>query len=95
MAKGMSATNLIVALAVGLIIIVGLGYLVWTWLGRGGGTVTEQYCNSRKMAYCTQWAVSNYNPDNKPSDGWSEYAKDCTRLIPSVGQPDCEALLTP
>ncbi len=95
MRKGISATNLIVALAVGLIVIVGLGYLVWTWLGRGGGTVTEQYCNGRKMAFCTQWSVSNYDPDKKPSGSWSDYAADCTRIISGVTQADCEELLTP
>ena len=54
MVKGMSATQTIVALAVGLIVIVGLGYLVWTWLGRGGGQVDEQFCRTKILAYCTR-----------------------------------------
>jgi hypothetical protein len=57
MRKGMTATQTIVALAVGLIVLVGLGYLVWTWIGKGGGEVSETYCRSKAFAYCTEMQV--------------------------------------
>ena len=54
MRKGMTATQVIVALALGLIIIVGLGYLVWTWIVRGGGEANIQYCKTHAFTYCSQ-----------------------------------------
>lgn len=76
MKKGMSATELIVALAVGLIIIVGLGYLVWTWLGKGSGSVSEQYCRGKAFTYCSRWAASGYI--NKPGgDNFINLNPDC------------------
>jgi len=61
MKKGISATNLIVALAVGLIVIVGLGYLVWTWMSKGGTEVTVSYCKSRAVVYCGEWQIADYD----------------------------------
>ncbi len=61
MVKGMSATETIVALALGLIVIVGLGYLVWTWLGRGGGTVDEQFCRAQLLTYCARNSKASLN----------------------------------
>ncbi len=68
--KGMSATNLIVSLAVGLIVIVGLGYLVWTWLGRGGGQINEAYCNGQLLAYCTRWSAVGYPTTGVSDELW-------------------------
>ncbi|MEM5792774.1 MAG: hypothetical protein QXY45_00225 [Candidatus Aenigmatarchaeota archaeon] len=94
MKKGMSATELIVALAVGLIVIIGLGYLVWTWLGKGGGKVSESYCNGQLLAYCTQWSASNYEGP-EPKGGFSEFAPDCRIYNLGSRKEDCQRLLNP
>lgn len=100
MRKGISATNLIVALAVGLIVIVGLGYLVWTWLGRGGGQVNQQFCNGQLLTYCTRWSANGYDPDGVSTFGgkktWVEYEPKCQE-IPGFGgdveKTQCQELL--
>jgi len=58
--KGMTAIQVIVSLALGLIVIVGLGYLVWTWIGRGSGALTEQDCRARSYMFCTLWSRNGY-----------------------------------
>ena len=96
MKKGMSATELIVALAVGLIVIIGLGYLVWTWLGKGGGQVTESYCNAKLLSYCTRWSANgfdtNLRPDNKR---FSETYPECNIYSLSDSKEACERMLNP
>ena len=94
MKKGMSATELIVALAVGLIVIIGLGYLVWTWLGKGGGQVSESYCNAKLLAYCTQWSVSNYEGP-EPKGGFSNFAKECSIYGLDSSPTNCKRILNP
>ena len=96
--KGMSATNLIVSLAVGLIVIVGLGYLVWTWLGQGGGKISEAYCNGEKLAFCVRWSADGYQTTDGP-DGiaWEATANGikckATPGFDSVDMGDCKSLL--
>ena len=57
----MTATEVIVALALGLIVIVGLGFLVWTWIIRGGGQANEQYCKTQAFTYCTRARVRAFD----------------------------------
>ena len=77
MGKGMTATQTIVALAVGLIVLVGLGYLVWTWIGKGGGEVTESYCRSRAFAFCTEKSVRGQLDDNNLPDEFIDENPGC------------------
>ncbi|NCN39594.1 MAG: hypothetical protein COY38_03185 [Candidatus Aenigmarchaeota archaeon CG_4_10_14_0_8_um_filter_37_24] len=60
MAKGV-ATQTIVGLVIGLIVIVGLGYLVWTWIGRGGGASTEKFCQTKAFTFCADWSRKGYS----------------------------------
>ena len=60
MRKGMTATQVIVALALGLIVIVGLGYLIWTWMGRGGGQVSEEYCRAKLFTFCSEKSIGGF-----------------------------------
>jgi len=98
MMKGMSATNLIVSLAVGLIVIVGLGYLVWTWLGQGGGKVSEAYCNGEKLAFCVRWSADGYQttdgPDGTKWEGTNN-GKKCITMsgFETVSIANCKSLL--
>jgi hypothetical protein len=92
MSKGISATNLIVALAVGLIIIVGLGYLVWTWLGKGGGHVSEQYCRGKLFEYCSsQWVKGNIDDAN--TAGFLTDNPECDIFGISVNGASCREIL--
>ncbi|MBD3155804.1 MAG: hypothetical protein GF368_04060 [Candidatus Aenigmarchaeota archaeon] len=96
MRKGMTATQTIVALAVGLIVLVGLGYLVWTWIGKGGGEVSETYCRARLTAYCTQWSVYEFDPNEKPSGGFEVtggFAPDCAKYRLDSSALYCAELL--
>ncbi|MBL7169391.1 MAG: hypothetical protein ISS48_00025 [Candidatus Aenigmarchaeota archaeon] len=67
MRKGATATQVIIALALGLMVLVGLGYLLWTWIGRGGGEVSEQYCRAKAFTFCSKQATLGYPdiPDEK------------------------------
>ena len=76
MRKGMTATEVIVALALGLIVIVGLGFLVWTWIIRGGGAANEQYCKTQAFTYCSGARVKD------PSKNFFVLNKECEGIYP-------------
>ncbi|OGI15980.1 hypothetical protein A3K63_01355 [Candidatus Micrarchaeota archaeon RBG_16_49_10] len=78
--KGITATELITALAVGLIIIGILAYLVITWVGKGSGQVNEQACRARALGLCTSWKLSGYNTTLEPDT--TEFENDgCPKYI--------------
>jgi len=85
MRKGMTATEVIVALALGLIIIVGLGYLVWTWIIRGGGEANIQYCKTKAFTYCSGAKIID------PKRSFFDLNKECNGIYPSVDIPNLNA----
>jgi len=77
MPKAMTATQVIVSLALGLIVIVGLGYLVWTWIIHGEVEANLQYCKTQAFTYCSQARVRT------PSKNFFELKEECKGIYPS------------
>ena len=95
--KGMNATQLITALAVGLIIIGVLAWLVITWVGRGGTHLSESECQAQAFAICSTWSLCDYGPDCEPTnlygpDGTDGVYHKCSEYF-SLGKSYCESVL--
>jgi len=91
MKKGMSATETIVSLVIGLLVIGGLGYLLYSWISSGSTQLSEAECSARALTYCTQWSMSGYDSGNMPKGGWATYAPTCENIF-DVDQGYCEDL---
>jgi hypothetical protein len=76
--KGITATQLITALAVGLIIIGVLAYLVINWTGEGSGQISKEACKAKLLSLCGQWMLCDYKDSCKPNEGIiAEFDADC------------------
>ena len=64
--KGLTATQLITALAVGLLIIGILAFLIITWTSRGSGEISEQACRARAVSLCSAWSLCDFGTDCAP-----------------------------
>jgi hypothetical protein len=71
------AVPTIVYLALGVIVLVGLGYLVWASFNPIPKVLTEGECRARQLNYCSSLSQCDYNCE--PFDkSWEEYAPGCS-----------------
>ena len=85
--KGLNTTQLITALAVGLIIIGVLAWLLIEWLGKGSGEINEQACRTKAITLCKFWKTFGYSDENKP-----ELNEDCTKFGIKLTETYCDNL---
>jgi hypothetical protein len=90
--KGLTATQLITALAVGLLIIGILAYLIITWTGKGGEGLTEAECKAKAFGLCSTWALTDYDPENAPAGLADFNLGDCSQYL-TLSSAYCEGLL--
>jgi hypothetical protein len=62
MPKGV-AVPYIIAIILGIVVIALLGYWLFVLGGHVGGVGTEQTCGAKKIAWCQQWSVNNFQGD--------------------------------
>jgi len=87
------AVPTIVYLALGVIVLVGLGYLVWSSFLRTPKVLTEGECRVRQINYCSSLSECDYacTPFGK---SWEEYAPGCSDQHEiTVSRSACENIL--
>ena len=88
------ATQTIVYLVLGIIVIAVLGYLLWQKFIENNRMLDEATCNTRQLTYCAKLSQCNYDcvPFSKTFD---EYAPGCSsRFGIGASRPECEIILT-
>jgi len=60
------------------------------WIKLTDNTISPPICNSKLLAYCSEWSAKNYNA--VPYD-WSKQASGCVKIqiVPTVEK--CKSLL--
>ncbi|MBI4010264.1 MAG: hypothetical protein HY361_03695 [Candidatus Aenigmarchaeota archaeon] len=104
MSKGEIPVGYIVAIVLGVIVIVLLGYLFFVQSGNFTGTISEQTCIGKLLSYCNFWSVCNYGPECQPGGAGADFfseknSKDCeplkSKLITeSTQDKECRKRLT-
>lgn len=59
MAKAV-AVPYVIALILGIIVVAVIGYWFFVVAGGGGGQLSRTECQSRFVAYCTEWSLKGY-----------------------------------
>ena len=65
-------------------VLVGLGYLLWTWIGKGGGQVSESYCRAKLVTYCSGQAAKGKGDETIGGFFTADKNKDCLAFESSL-----------
>ena len=94
--KGELPVPYIVAIVIAIIVIALLVIFFYLQYISSNDTANQAVCSGQRIQYCTQWAVSNYNPDNMPGGKlFSEAYPSCTKFYKSVTKNDCDCAINP
>jgi hypothetical protein len=71
------ATQTIIYLVLGLLVLMGLGYLLWRQIGPFPGEVNKAECINAQLTYCGMLFQCDY-ACTPFGQSWAEYAPGCS-----------------
>lgn len=91
MTKGI-ATDTVIKLALGLVVLIAIGYLLWRYLGYSNTTMSESVCRARAIVYCQAASVRGYQVQvngftGKDSPGCKAYDWAMALDVQDITQP--------